>query len=196
MDDQTRHSGVMAAPPSTIIVLCTGRCGSMTLSRACGHLTNYTAAHESRTHLIGPARFDFGTNHIEIDNRLAWFTGRLEAAWGDRAAYVHLTREAEDVAQSFAKRAHQGILKAYRGDLLARSQAIPPVPRLIDFCRDYVETVTQNIHLFLRDKSHVMEMSLETMAEDFDVFAGWIGAEGDLAAARAELNVAHNATEI
>ena len=71
----------------------------MTLSRACGHLTNYTAAHESRTHLIGPARFDFGTNHIEIDNRLAWFTGRLEAAWGDRAAYVHLTREAEDVAQ-------------------------------------------------------------------------------------------------
>ena len=167
----------------------------MTLSRACAHLTNYTAAHESRTHLTGPARFDFGPNHIEIDNRLAWLTGRLDAAWGDRAAYVHLTRDPEAVAQSFAARAQQGILKAYRMEVLARSRNKARATPLIDYCRDYVETVTRNIALFLRDKSHVMHMRLETMAEDFDTLAGRISAEGDLERARAELAIAHNATE-
>jgi len=185
----------MTRPPSTVIVLCTGRCGSMTLSRACGHFTNYTAGHESRTHMTGAARLDFGPNRIEIDNRLAWFLGRLDATWGDRAAYVHLTRDAEAVAQSFSKRAHQGILKAYRQDILARSRHKAKSVPLVEFCRDYVETVTANIEHFLRGKSHVMEMALETMADDFEVFAGWIGAEGDMAAARAELAITHNATE-
>ena len=125
---------------------------------------------------------------------MAWFTGRLDAAWGDRAAYVHLTRDPEAVAQSFAQRASQGILKAYRNEILARSRFKSRQTPLIDFCRDYVETVTANITHYLRDKSHVMDMALETMPDDFDQFVGWIGAEGDLTAARAELAIAHNAT--
>lgn len=180
--------------PSTIIVLCTGRCGSMTLAAACAHLTTHTSAHEGRTHVVGPARFAFPDNHIEIDNRLAWFTGRLDAAWGDRAAYVHLTRDPEAVAQSFAQRAGQGILKAYRNEILARSRIKARQTPLIDFCRDYVETVTANITHFLRDKTHVMDMTLETMPDDFEQFVGWIAADGDLSAARAELAISHNAT--
>lgn len=181
--------------PTTVIVLCTGRCGSMTLSKACGHFTNFSAGHETRTHLTGPERFDFGQNRIEIDNRLAWLLGRLDAAWGDRAAYVHLTRDPEEVAASFAARAHQGILKAYRTDILARSRARSRGVPVMEFCRDYVDTVTRNIELFLRDKSHVMGMTLETMESDFDRFIRWIGAEGDLDAARAELRISHNATK-
>lgn len=146
------------------------------------------------THAVGAARFAFPDNHIEIDNRLAWFTGRLDAAWGDRAAYVHLTRDPEAVAQSFAQRASQGILKAYRNEILARSRIKARRTPLIDFCRDYVETVNANITHFLRDKSHVMDMTLETMPDDFEQFVGWIGAEGDLSAARAELAISHNAT--
>lgn len=185
----------MSRPPSTVIVLCTGRCGSMTLSHACGHLTNYSSGHETRTHLTGPARFDFGANRIEIDNRLAWLLGRLDAAWGDGAAYVHLTRDPEAVAESFAARAHQGIIKAYRQDVLARARVKARRVPLIAFCRDYVETVTRNIELFLRDKSHVLTMRLETMEADFDRLVDWIGAEGDLDAARAELRISHNATK-
>lgn len=181
--------------PSTVIVLCTGRCGSMTLSKACGHFTNFSAGHETRTHLTGPDRFDFGENRVEIDNRLAWFLGRLDAAWGDRAAYVHLSRDAEAVAASFAARAHQGILKAYRQDLLARARVRARGVPMIEFCRDYVDTVTRNIELFLRDKPHVLLMRLETMEADFDRLVDWIGAEGDLEAARAELGVVHNSTK-
>lgn len=167
----------------------------MTLSRACAHLTSHTSSHESLTHATGPARFAFPPNHIEIDNRLAWFLGRLDQAWGDRAAYVHLTRDPEDVARSFTQRSNQGIIRGYRQDILARSRNRAWKTPLIDYCRDYVDTVTTNIAHYLRDKSHVMHMTLETMPDDFDRFCAWIGAEGDLTAARAELKVAHNATE-
>lgn len=180
--------------PSNVFVLCTGRCGSTTLARACGHFDNWTAAHESRSHLTGPGRFAFGEWHIEVDNRLSWLLGRLDRHYGDRAAYVHLTRDPEEVAQSFAKRAGQGILRAYRTDILMKSGVRAKGTPLIDFCRDYVETVTENIRLFLKDKTHVMDMALETMGEDFDRFIGWTGATGDLGAARAALAERHNAS--
>ena len=180
--------------PSTILVLCTGRCGSMTLAAACNHLTSHSCSHESLTHLTGPARLDFAPNHIEIDNRLAWFLGRLDAHWGQNAAYVHLRRNPEEVAQSFTQRAHQGIIKGYRESILARSLNLARGTPLIDICRDYVDTVTANIHLFLKDKPHKMNMTLETMPRDFDHLLAWIDAKGDLAAARAELAIRHNAT--
>jgi len=181
--------------PDNIFVLCTGRCGSMTLAHACAHLTDRTSAHESRTHLLGPARLAYPTRHIEIDNRLSWHLGRLDQVWGDRAAYVHLTRDPEAVAQSYAARAHQGILKAYRLDITARARHKNREAEVIDFARDYVATVTANIGLFLRDKTHVLPMALETLADDFETFLGWSGARGDLAAARAELAITHNATK-
>lgn len=181
--------------PKNVFVLCTGRCGSMTLSIACGHLTNWTALHESRSYLTGPQRFVFPARHIEIDNRLSWVLGRLDRVWGDDAAYVHLQRDPEEVAKSFAARAAQGILKAYKTEILYRAQVRRPRTALITYCRDYVDTVNSNITMFLKDKTHVMDMQLETLEADFNRFCGWIGAEGDLNAARAELGIRHNATE-
>jgi len=43
-----------------------------------------------------------------------------------------------------------------------------------------------NIKYFLRDKSRVMRVSVETIEDDFARFWDWIGAEGDRAAALAE----------
>ncbi len=54
-----------------VFVLCTGRCGSTTFIKACAHITNYTAAHESRTGLLGSDRLDYPGKHIEADNRLS-----------------------------------------------------------------------------------------------------------------------------
>lgn len=181
--------------PTNIFVLCTGRCGSMTLARACARLTNWTGAHESLTHATGPARLAYPPRHIEIDNRLSWLLGRLERTWGPDAAYVHLTRDPEAVAQSFAQRANQGIIRAYRTDILARSRTRTPKVPLIAYCRDYVDTVNANITAFLRGKPHQMTMRLERIGTDFDRFLDWSGATGDLDAARAELGIRHNATE-
>ncbi|SLN47914.1 hypothetical protein [Roseisalinus antarcticus] len=181
--------------PRNIFVLNTGRCGSTTLARACGHLTSHTAAHESRSHLTGPARLDYAPGHIEVDNRLAWFLGRLEQRWGDRAAYVHLTRDPEAVARSFARRRNPGILAAYRNGILLGAAWKTKELERIDLARDYVATVTANIETFLAGKSHVTAMSLESMAEDFPRFAAWIGARGDIAAGLAEIAQRHNASE-
>ena len=181
--------------PTNIFVLCTGRCGSMTLARACDHITNYTSAHEGRTHALGADRLAYPARHIEIDNRLSWFLGRLDRTFGDNAAYVHLIRDPDDVARSYAGRSNQGILRAYRTAIVSRAARRNPKARVIDFSRDYVDTVTENLTTFLRDKTHVMVIRLETLGPDFDRFIDWIGATGDLDAAQAELLVRHNASE-
>lgn len=182
----------MTQMPTTVFVLCTGRCGSMTLTRACQHFSNYSAGHETRTQFAGEKRFAYAPNHIECDNRLAWLLGRLQRHYGDNAAYVHLTRDKDAVAQSFRKRG-QGIIKAYSNDILARSAAKASYQSALTYAYDYVDTVTENIRLFLHDKPHVMEMQLETLRDDFPVFCGWIGAQGDIEAAMAELEINHNA---
>lgn len=184
-----------AAPERpNVFVLCTGRCGSTTFAAAAGHATNFTAGHETRTHLTGPDRLAYPPGHIEADNRLSWLLGRLEAVWGDRAVYVHLTRDPEAVARSFERRFDRGIIRAYHTEILMgaprRSRDLPP----IEFCRDYVATVTANIEAFLRGKSRVHRVRLESAKQDFAAFWQAIGAEGDLAAALAEWDIRHNAS--
>ena len=66
-----------------VFILCTGRCGSMSISRACKELDNYTSGHETRITKLGDERINFPENHIEADNRLAWFLGRLDEKYGN-----------------------------------------------------------------------------------------------------------------
>ncbi len=174
-----------------IFVLNSGRCGSTTWIRACAHIRNYSAGHESRAALIGPARLAYPPNHIEADNRLSWLLGRLDRAYGDRAFYVHLRREREACARSFARRRDFGILRAYAEGILLGA---PPDLDPLALAHDYLETVEQNIRAFLRDKRQVMEARLEHIESDFLRFWEAIGAEGDREAALAELRVRHNAS--
>ena len=83
-----------------IFVLCTGRSGSVSLYKICKHIENYTSDHESRKSLD----FSYNENHIEIDNRLCWFLGRLDQTYGDNAIYVHLKRDKNKIAESYSKR--------------------------------------------------------------------------------------------
>jgi hypothetical protein len=56
-----------------VFILGTGRCGTLTISRAFEHATNFTSAHESAS----PSLYlmDYPKDHIETDNRLAWMLG-------------------------------------------------------------------------------------------------------------------------
>lgn len=176
-----------------VFVLCTGRCGSRTFYEACRHITNYTTGHESRITYIGDERLDYPENHIEADNRLSWFLGRLDQKYGDGAFYVHMTRDREETAQSYAKRHDTGIIRAYRDGILFECPAyITP----LDVCRDYCDTVNTNIQSFLKDKTRQMDFRMESAKEDFRIFWERIGAEGDLEAALAEWDVAHNASGV
>ena len=172
-----------------VFVLSPGRCGSVTLAYACRHATNFQVGHETNCRLLGSKRFAYRSDFIEIDNRLTWMLGRLQQAYGDKAWYVQLSRDPEAIAQSYNKRWHiaTGIIPAYRTGILMNPSASP-----IDICRDYVATVTANISEFLKDKSHVLPMTLESMETDFERFWDWIGAKGDKNQALAELKVVRN----
>ncbi len=180
---------------SRVFVLCTGRCGSTTFGAAVAHCSNYTSGQETRNHLIGPARFAYPDQHIEIDNRMSWTLGKLDQTFGDAPRYVHLLRDPETVAASFVTRHKYGMMKAWREGILAKHFNRTPNAPLIDVARDLVDTVTTNITAFLKDKSKVMTVQIETIGQDFPAFWDWIGATGDLTAAMEEWQIRHNATK-
>jgi hypothetical protein len=177
-------------PTANVFVLCTGRCGSLTFAKACGHITNYTSGHETRCKRLGKDRLAYPPGHIEVDNRLSWFLGRLDETYGDQAHYVHLLRDRDETARSCNQRwVHGGIMDAYCCGILTRKQT-----HRLEICQDYCETVGENIRLFLKDKSRVMTVRLEQAKEDFTRFWSWIGADGDLVASLAEWETRHNKT--
>lgn len=173
-----------------VFVLTTGRSGSVTFAEACRHITNYSAGHETRVGLIGAERLAYPEDHIEVDDRLAWFLGRLEEAYGDRAFYVHLRRDAQATAASRMRRWNKPLMRAYRNGILW--DVSPDISRL-EMALDLNRTVTANIELFLRDKRQVMRIDIENARQSFPEFWKRIGAEGDLEAALEELTTHHHA---
>jgi len=169
-----------------VFVLNTGRCGSTTFERACRHASNYTTAHESGR----SARYSlqYPDNHIEVDNRLAWFLGRLHNMH-PTAYYVHLRRDAEAVARSYAARKASEPTKLLHGFMCAMKQGRHA--GLLAEAREMVATVNANICHFLRDKRH-MVIDIETAIHSFTIFWKRIAAEGDLAAALAKLAERYN----
>lgn len=174
-----------------VFILNTGRCGSTTFIKACQHINNYSAAHESRSTLIAEQRLTYPENHIEADNRLSWILGRLDNVYGDNAFYVHLHRDKNKTAESFSKRNEFGIMKAYREGILMQEEQNDSA---LELAQDYIETIESNITLFLKDKTHTMEFSLENAERGFTRFWQSINAEGDFEAALAEWKTSYNAS--
>jgi hypothetical protein len=180
-------------PVVNVFVLCTGRCGSVTFSRAAQHISNYSSGHETRTQHVGNARFAYPVAHIETDNRLSWLLGRLESHYGDSAYYVHLQRDLLATARSFVKRHDKGILHAYRtAILMGASKDLPKEADFLPVCVDYCLTVTANIEAFLANKTHRFSFHVESAEADWVRFWEWIGAEGDLPAALQEWSIKYN----
>jgi hypothetical protein len=181
---------------NNVFVLSTGRCGSLTFAMACGHMTNYTAGHETRISELGGDRLDYPDNHIEIDNRLSWLAGRLGKRY-PRAIYVHLTRDREATARSilaWPAPPSRSILRAYAGGILFGNQTN------MRTALDYVDTVNANIDLFGKHMSwyegkSLLKVRLENAKADFENFWYEIRAEGDLDAALAEWDIKYNSIE-
>ena len=178
-----------------VFVLGTGRCGTHTFSAACEHMTNYTSAHESRAGSCSKNRLDFPDQHIEADHHLIWFHAELERRYGKEPFYVHLLRDPEKVAQSFNTRwgRRDSVIEAFGYGLLQRDRLWSVEDRL-EVCRLYVQTVTENVEDFLRDKPHQLTLHLESIQQGFREFWSAIGAEGDQNAALAEFHQAHDKT--
>lgn len=177
-----------------VFVLCTPRSSSYTFAKACSHISNYTVTHESNSRLLGKQRVLYQENHIEVDNRLAWFLGYLDEIYGDNAFYVHLIRDKKKTAISINKRWNlpASIVNAYGRAILVRGDR--QKDNDLEVCEDYYDTVTKNIQLFLKDKSHQMVFDVENAQENFREFWQKIGAEGNLDLGLETWDVKHNAS--
>lgn len=169
-----------------VFVLCTGRSGSMTFANACRHATNYTVAHESGVH--NGYSLKYADQHIEVDNRLAWFPGRLSKDY-PAAYYVHLLRNRDDVARSFARRGACQRTKLLHGFMHAVKQGVQG--DLLAEAKELVDTVNANIRAFLENRPHAT-IQIEDPAEPFARMWNDIGAEGNLDAAIRALGERHN----
>lgn len=179
-----------------VFVLCTGRSGSSSFIKACRHITNFSASHESLSDQLGMARFNFPKNHIEADNRLAWQLGELDNIYGKEAFYVHLVRDKEDTAKSYMNRflLPKSMIYAYANGIKKQPPENLSKSKRYAICIDYVETVTTNIEGFLRDKPHQMRIELNDIQSGFKSFCSAIRAEGNLEKALSEFEVKHNSS--
>lgn len=172
-----------------VFILNSGRCGSSSFIKACEHINNYSCAHESLAGLIGKQRLDYPLQHIEADNRLSWFLGRLDKQYANNAFYVHLHRDKQQCINSFSKREDFGIMQAYRQAILLGAEQTLSAE---DIAADYLDTVEANIQHFLKDKTHKMSISLSNINTDFKLFWKNISAQGKLEAALNEWNTCYN----
>jgi hypothetical protein len=173
-----------------VFVLGTGRCGTLTFYNVCGHITNYTVGHEENHRKMNDYRLSYPKNHIEVDNRLSWYLGRLYKSYPD-AYYVHLVRDSKKVAESFVRRITYGIMQGYCIGILGMR---PDSGRfnLFDACMDYVETVTENIRMFLQCGVKGIEIRIENPYKEFRVFWEEVGADGNIKAAQKEFKTVYN----
>lgn len=183
---------------TNVFVLGTGRCGTVTFSRACSrHLTNWSAGHETRAKRLGDDRFRYPKRHIEVDPRLPWFLGELGDRFPD-ALFVHLHRNVEATARSIARRwngSRIGFARVFGESMLMQGEVADPERRL-EIARFQVRTMRANIEAALaaRPAELRFEIALEEAERVFPAFLERIGAEGNLEAAVGEWAVRHNAS--
>jgi hypothetical protein len=172
-----------------VFVLTTGRSGSSTFAAACRHITNYTTGHESR-YRNWSNRFDYPDRHIEIDPRFAWWLGTLDRHYGNDPIYVWLRRHHDQVAASTAKRngSPRAAITHWPAVAYYNPQGLPAFLAAAQM----VESIEDNIALFLKDKTRVHTIHIEDPTSDFVAFWDDIDAQGDLMAAAATLKQRHN----
>ncbi len=178
-----------------VFVLGTGRCGTVTFSKACARIANYTCGHESRSSLVGGARLGYPPNHIEVDPRLPWFLGKLARRYPG-AFYVHLVREPAAVAASIERRwgGRASFARAFGESMLWRADR---TASRLDIARFQIETMTANIELFLStlDDDQHMVAQLEEADDWFPKFWDQIGATGNMTRALHEFSIHYNSSQ-
>jgi len=179
---------------SRVFVLCTGRCGSVTFAKACGHVTNYSVGHET----IGLRHgLDYPDNHIEANNRLIFYLGLLRSKF-PAARYVHLVRDEQATARSYAARS---LDKPWRLPAMWRygvrmgwyvNQGKDVERSIEQDCREMVAAMNSLIELGLSDLP-ALRVRIEEPT-DFRRFWEWAGCVGDAHAALETFRQKHNAT--
>ncbi|MFT7154934.1 MAG: hypothetical protein ACJAVL_000236 [Bacteroidia bacterium] len=179
-----------------VFVLNVGRSGSTTFAKACTHISNFSSGHETKSWEIGMERLTYSVGHIEVDNKLSWMLGSLDVNYGHKAYYVHLTRNKEDVVNSWNQLWNHSFsnIRFFAEGVLSNIPELLSEKQKRTISEHHYDAVNANIEFFLKDKSNVITIQFEDVEKGFRQFWTEIGAEGDLESALAEFKVKHNAS--
>jgi len=121
--------------------------------------------------------------------------GSLDKFYGDAPIYVYLSRDTEQVIQSFTKRYSlnniAGIMHGFGHGILQQPKKYED-DKVAELAEMYVDVVTDNIENFLKDKTKVVRFDLDK--PKVSVYKIWeLGKiEGDVQKAVEEWNIKHN----
>ena len=187
-----------------IFVTGTGRCGSVTFSKACQHITNFTSAHESDWQNACPMDINYPDNHIEVSPHLAYFIPYLRNKYPD-AKWVHLIRtDVNNCIESLASVCNKSMMSfGYQwygigDDFLCPKDASESLhKRKARYNADKFYHATNHLCAALLAPMQAfnksMPFGLEGFVIDWPEFWQWIEAEGDYEKALAEFKIKHNA---
>jgi len=175
-----------------VFVIGTGRCGSVTFSKACQHIANYTSGHETHAGILTDERLKYSDAHVEVDPHLAWTLGLILNRYPN-AFYVHLQRRRDEVLQSWFRRGiHPNRGAAPLIDVMFQTNSARLSPHQYrDSLALLYDTVTANVANGLT-QVRSMDVWLHEAKESFPAFWRAIDAEGDLESARCEFDKHYN----
>lgn len=186
-----------------VFVVGTGRCGTVTFTKACQHVTNFTAAHESTSGLTRAADLSFPAQHIEVNPHITWLLGPVAALHPD-ALWVHLVRAKEDVVASWMQRGRThgpGVWSPLA--LRVAPKGIRTDEQFRTICELCYDAITHQVdaHLKTLPADRARTILLSDLAggvsnpkarATWREFWQWIRAEGDFAASLAEWRIRYN----
>lgn len=167
-----------------VFVTGTGRCGSVTFSKAAAHCNNYTVGHESKA--PGIADWDYPDGHIEVNPQLVVAIPILRRRYPE-AKWVHLIRGNRlDCADSLASLNNGDVMRAFSyvffqhphpGEIMAAAIA-------------FYDCITSLVDALAPD---AFRLSLECAKRDWRACWDYMGCKGDYVNSLAEWNIRHNA---
>lgn len=168
-----------------IFVTGTGRCGTVTFSKAASHATNYTVGHETHAGRVGD--WEYPDNHIEVSAQLVIAIPLLQEKYPD-AMWVHLNRTNRYACvQSLAKM--REVMDAFS---FVFFQKRDPDPVLA--AQAIYDTLTHLCRNSLRRVG--FEFKLEAAQFWWPYCWRWMRCEGDLEASVKEWDTKYNASEV
>ena len=173
-----------------IFVTGTGRCGSVTFSKACRHVTNYTSGHETHTNKTTPeglcgdvANWQYPDNHIEVSPQLVIGIPILRRRY-PAAKWVHLVRgDRGACARSLCQRSD---MRAF-----AQYWFLNAAPDELSVAYAVYDTVRSLCEALLPD---AFTLQLEQARLQWPACWEFLGARGDFQSSLYEWHRRYNAT--
>lgn len=155
-----------------VFIISPGRTATTTIANAFSCLPGYTSGHETKVKYLGDERVDYANNHVECDNRLAWFLPRLTSKYSNDGLLVILNRDREKIAASYNKRWYKiNIMKAYSQGILMRDFT----ENNADVCRDYVRSVNEQLAFAKSHWKKCITIELEDIDKGVDQIVEFMG---------------------